>query len=151
MIYKYILSISGDNFNPLRILNKIQGDFVVDDYFSPNDKNHFNKNEIYENGSITFIHPNKFSTQNEIIKYENSIIKFIESNFNLFIENSVEQIEIYMEIYFDGGQCNFEIFSKEILKKLTDFNVSLPISIYVLNEVEIKNWESEINSQWKNN
>ncbi len=38
MICKYTLSIAGDNFYPEKIVNKLQGDFIIDSFFSPKDK-----------------------------------------------------------------------------------------------------------------
>jgi hypothetical protein len=144
MIYKFILSISGDDFYPEKILNEIQGDFVVDSFFNPTDKMPIKISEEYGYGSISFWHPNKSSTDDEIIKYENAFIEFIERNLSVFVDNGAKEFEIYIEIYFDGGQCNFEIFNKELLNKLATFGVSLPISVYVLKNEEIQKWEDEI-------
>ncbi|HMQ70797.1 MAG TPA: hypothetical protein PKC58_17610 [Ignavibacteria bacterium] len=149
MIYKYSISISGDDFYPQNVLEKIQGNFVVNNYFKPTDKKPINISEEYGYGSMSFLHPNKSSTENEIIEYEMGFIEFIEKNFSFFTENGANEFEIFIEIYFDGGQCNFEIFSKDLLKKLGSFGVSLPISIYVLKNEEIQKWEDEIKIVWE--
>lgn len=99
---------------------------------------------------MSFWHPNKNSTEDEIIKYEISFVEFIEKNYTLFVKNGVNEFEIFVEIYFDGGQCNFEIFNKELLKKFGNFGVSFPISVYVLKNEEIQKWEEEIKIDWKN-
>lgn len=148
MIYKYQLSISGDTLYPEKIINKIKGDFIIDSYFSPTDIKP--DNNKYGCGEILFWHPKKFSTENNIIEYEKEFIKFIEKNSILFTEE-VNSVEIFIEIYYDGGQCNFEIFNKDLLKKLTNFGVSIPLSIYVMEEKEVIEWENQINSNWENN
>ena len=149
MIFKYRFSVEGDNFYPELILNNIQGDFVVDSYFNPTDKKVDNKPDEYGYGSFSFWHKNKFSTEDDIAEYEKDFIEFIEKNHSLFVENRATDFEIFIEIYFDGGQCNFEIFTKQLLKKIGDFKVSLPISVYLLKNEEIQRWEDEIRLVWE--
>lgn len=142
MIFKYYFSISGDNFYPDRIIDNIQGSFLINSYFKPGDKKFAGKSDEYEYGGMSFWHPKKFSTEDNIIEYDESFIEFIEKNKSLFIANGVDKLEIYMEIYFDGGQCNFQIFDRVSLKKLANSEVFLPVSVYVLTEEEIRlNWE----------
>ena len=38
-----------------------------------------------------------------------------------------------MDIYYQD-QCNFEIFNKHRLNRLSRFNVSLPISVYAVDD-----------------
>lgn len=149
MIFKYIFSVAGDSFYPEIILNDIQSDFVVDSYFNPTDKKVENRSDEYGYGNLSFWHKNKFSTEGEIAKYERDFIEFIEKNHSFFVENGVTDFEIFIEIYFDGGQCNFEIFNKQLLKKIGDFEVSLPISVYLLSIEEIQQWEDEIKLIWE--
>ena len=144
MIYKYNFSISGDDFYPEKNLSKIEGDFITDSLFHPNDKKFDNRPDEYGYRGMSFWHPKKFSTENEILEYEKSFINFINKNYSLFFENGVDNLQIFIEIYFDGGQCNFEVFDKEALKIISYFNVSLPISIYVLTDKEIQKWENEV-------
>jgi hypothetical protein len=151
MIYKYHFSISGDNLYPEQIISKIQGDFIIDSYFNPTNMKFENSPDEYGYGGVSFWHPKKFSTEETIIPYEKGFIEFIHENYSLFIENGVDDLQIFIEIYFDGGQCNFEIFNKELLKKLANFGVSLPISVYVLKDAEIQEWENEIKLAWEAN
>lgn len=148
MIYKYNLVISGTAFFPEKIMSKTQGNFIIDSYFSPNDKKFFNSSDENGYGNMIFFHPLKFSTQESISEYEKGFIEFIGYNYQLFIDNGVEDILIFMEIYFDEGQCNFEIFNKILLKKLAQYGVSLPISIYILQKEEFYEWENEIKREW---
>ena len=149
MIYKYSLSVSGDRFYPERILTNIQGDFIADSYFNPTDQKFENEPDEYGCGSLIFLHKNKCSTEDEIRKYEEDFIEFIKDNHILFIENGATEIEIFIEIYYDGGQCNFEIFNRELLKQIGDFEVALPVSIYALTKEEIQQWKSEISWSWQ--
>lgn len=134
MIYKYSLSVSGDRFYPERILTNIQGDFIADSYFNPTDQKFENEPDEYGYGSLIFLHKNKCSTEDEIRKYEEDFIEFIANNHILFIEN---------------GATEIEIFNRELLKQIGDFEVALPVSIYPLTKEEIQQWKSEISWSWQ--
>lgn len=149
MIFKYNFSVSGDIFYPKSVIQEIKGDFIIDSFFNPTDKKFEDSSNEYGYGGISFWHPNKYSTEDKIIKYEMSFVEFIEKNYTLFVINGVNEFEIFVEIYFDGGQCNFEIFNKELLKKIGELGVSLPISVYVLKNEEIQKWEDEIKLVWE--
>eukprot|EP01132_Coremiostelium_polycephalum_P001037 gene1037-1315_t len=126
-------SIVGDNFWPEDIIDKIKGSLIVKSSFTPVSKTQFKKPaEAYGYGGITFWHPLSFSLEEHIAAYERTFVEFIEQNYDLFIENAVEELCLYIEAYYDGGQCNFEIFNKDLLQRLSRFNVSIPISVYVL-------------------
>lgn len=149
MVFKYTFSISGEDLHPKKILGQIQGDFIAVSHFSPTDKKFIAKDSEYGYGGISFWHPRKFATEDQVANYEKAFVEFIESNYALFCQNSVHTLEIYLEIYYDGGQCNFEVFDKELLKRLAGFDVSLPMSVYVLEEHKLQDWESEISSLWE--
>lgn len=149
MIYKIIFSILGENFWPQKIINNIEGDFIVESYFSPTDKKFENSNDEYGYGGMFFFHPKKFAVPGCVLEYEKAFVDFLENNYRLFKENGVEDLEFFIELYYDGGQCNFEIFNKELLKKIADFDVSIPVSVYILKEEELQQWENEIGREWE--
>lgn len=148
MIYKFLFNAAGDNFIPDNILNLIKGEYSIASKNTPNDKNFEGTENVYSYGAITFWHPKKFSTEENIREYEKWFIEFIENNHKLFQDNGADNFDIYMEIYYEGEQCNFEIFDKNLLKRLSPFDISLPISIYLLKEIEYLKWEQEIKSDW---
>ncbi|MDR1544788.1 MAG: hypothetical protein LBS50_10375 [Prevotellaceae bacterium] len=149
IVYSYDILIFGDNFYPKNILQKIQGDFIIDDDYHCPDDNRFGDDDKYGYGSMIISHPLQWTVGKHIIQYEKDFIEFIEKNYKLFKENGVDDIRIFMEVFYDkGGQCNFEIFNKTLLKRLAKYNVSLPISVYTLSKREIKKWEKEINIKW---
>jgi len=148
MIYKFILSISGDKFDLNAIFNIIEGNFIVESYFFASDKKFENRIDEYGYSSISFFHPLKYCIDDNIDKYEHSFIEFINQNISSFLMCGATDFDIYMEIYFDGQQCNFEIFNKEQLKKLAEYGFSLPISIYMLEDEYYSKWETEIRNLW---
>lgn len=148
MVFKYTFSISGDDLYPEKVLDKIQGDFIAVSHFSPTDKKFIDKDSEYGYGGISFWHPNKLATEDRIMDYEKAFVEFIENNYVLFFQNGGIDLDIYLEIYFDGGQCNFEVFDKGMLSKLAKLGVSLPISIYILKKKQLQKWENEISLLW---
>ena len=89
-----------------------------------------------------------FSTEKYIEKYEKNFIDFLEKNYLLFTKNGANIFSLYIEVYYDGGQCNFEIFNKTLLKKITKLNVSIPVSVYTLSKEKLQEWADEIELNW---
>ena len=56
MIYKYNFSILGDNFYPEKIIDKIQGDFLVESFYNPTDKIEIELTDVYGFGGMYFWH-----------------------------------------------------------------------------------------------
>jgi len=149
MVYKYTFSVTGNNLFPQKTLDNIQGDFIAISHFSPTDRKFIGQDSVYGYGGISFWHPYKFATEDQVITYEKAFVEFIEQNHALFFQSGGDKLEIYLEIYYDGGQCNFEVFNKELLSNLAKFGISLPISIYILEENKLEDWENEISLVWK--
>ena len=149
MIYKINLSISGDNLFPEKIINKISGKFIVDSFHSPTDKKFEDGNDIYGYGTIFFWHPKKFASQDNVSEYEEAFVDFLENNYSLFVDEGTQDFVLYIEIYYDGGQCNFEVFNSKLLEKMARFRVSIPVSVYTLNQKELQEWEDEIETAWQ--
>ena len=142
------MSLSGKEFNPDDILEKINGQFLTTDKFSKTDKTGFNDN-IYGYGNLTVYHKNDHVTDMHMSDYEMFYVKFIIENQNFLIDNNVKEIELFYDLFYDGGQCNFQISSINHLKKLsTKLKVSIPISIHKISQREMKCRIKEINKVW---
>ena len=102
---------------------------------NPDDKK-YNGESVYNYGVISLMHQNIFARENEIMDYDNWFVNFIEKNKQLLIDEGVEEFEIFIEVYF-SGQCNFEIFDRENLSKLSKSKVALPISVYSMTVEEM--------------
>ena len=148
MIYKITLSVSGDNFCPSKIESDLLGNFEVVDCFNPSDKILEDTEQSYEYGGISIWHPKKFTLQEHILEYETFFVQFSNQNYQTLMENGATELKIYYEIYHKDEHCNFEVLNPASLKKLTSFNVSIPISIYRLKKKEFHNWSKEIKSVW---
>lgn len=147
MIFKITFSATGELFLPTKIIDKVTGNFVLKSIHSPGDQ-FANRPGAYDFGTISYWHPKQFATDDNIVTYEEEFIQFITANQQIFQENLAYDLSLYIEVYFDGGQCNFEIFSKSSLIQLANANISMPISVYVLAATELQEWEAEVVSAW---
>jgi hypothetical protein len=153
MIFKNTLSIEGDKFLPNKVIDNIAGDLIVESLYYPNDRNDRKWRDSFEEygyGGILFWHPKKFTLDDTSREYNTMFLEFIKMNYKFFSENGVEEWCLYIEIYYDGGQCNFEIFDREFLEVLSKFKVSIPMSVYCLNPEEYHQWVEEIKLEWRN-
>lgn len=147
MVFKIGLSISGDSFFLESVVSKIVGDFIVKSSNSPGDKFE-RRNGNYDFGSVLFWYTKNFSTEEYIEKYEKYFVDFLEDNYLIFTKNGADNFSFFIEIYYDGGQCNFEIFNKTLLKKIKKLNVSITVSVYTLSKDKLQEWANEIELDW---
>ncbi|MDD3962572.1 MAG: hypothetical protein PHT77_12015 [Bacteroidales bacterium] len=150
MIYKLTLTLSGKRFTPDRILSSIIGNYLITDKHNPTDKIFPDEEDIYDEGSISFFNPVKFSLDDHLMKYEKWFVDFLLINYELFVRHGVEEIVLFTEIYHADEQCNFEILDKGLLRKVSHIDISFPVSTYLLRDVEFNNWVKEIDQEWKN-
>ena len=67
------------------------------------------------------------------------VCRLIRKNFEVFRKHGAEDIDLFIDVYCSDDQCNFEIFNMAMLKRMSKFNVSYPVSVYHLSENEIVN------------
>lgn len=126
MYRRYTVMILGDNFNPDDVIDKLDTDLVVNLVSRPNDLDA--DGEVYGIGFLSLISKNEFSEYPDEA-YEKIFVDFYEKNYALLKQAGANDFRIFLDIYC-FKQCNFEIFNKRELKKLAQYNVSLPISVY---------------------
>lgn len=156
MIFRYSVSLYGKKLQPKNVIPKVKGDFTLDDYFHPDDdimdffQPDVNTGKKYGCGEMTYLHPMKVACDDRLKEYEVEIVEFIQMNNKLFWDNDVEKLSVFLEVFYDGGQCNFSIFDRAKIKGLADCDVDLPISIYALDMENYLNWEKETQTNWEN-
>lgn len=69
--------------------------------------------------------------------YEKWYVNFIRNNYTTFKRYGVKEMNIFINVFY-SGQCNFEIFDKKLLALLSQYKISLPISIYALSNKELE-------------
>lgn len=149
MIFKIVLIVTGDDFFPNTILEKIKGHFQIASKNNPSDKKFENREDIYGFGSISFFHPKLFSTNETIIEYNEWLINFLRINHKIFINGGADGFQFFIEVYYDGEQCNFEIFNQNQLQEIFGIKISLPVSVYKLSTNELEKWEEEVRLDWQ--
>jgi hypothetical protein len=149
MVFKIILRITGEYFTPDSILDKLNGQFIISSRNNPKDKKFENREDKYGFGSISFFHPKKFATEESISIYNEWQIKFLKNNYGVFVEGGADSFQYFIEIYYEGDQCNFEIFSPNELGEISNIRISLPVSVYKFSHVELGKWEEEIRKDWE--
>lgn len=148
MVFKFSMNIYGDTFIASSIIDKIIGNIEVHNYWDPTDKRSDKENEIYGFGNIDIKPKIKYATGVSQIRYAKQFVKILEDNYVLIKNAGGDEVEIYIEAYYDGKQCNFQIFDNKILAEFAKYEVSLPISVYRLGVRKISAWEEEIEKDW---
>jgi hypothetical protein len=86
---------------------------------------------------LSILAPTKIGIPGELTDYENWYINFIEVHKELIDRNCVTEINLFIDVFHSGGQCNWEIFSREGLKKIGRYGIAIPISFYSLTDHQI--------------
>ncbi|EDQ7228053.1 hypothetical protein XL92_001450 [Salmonella enterica subsp. enterica] len=135
LIIRVSLDLYGELFSPKKLVSEIKESFRV---FNSNEVNDINKrnNKKYKMGFMSIQHPDKIGIEYQLIEYQKWYIDFILKNYNSFINNNVESICLFFDVYY-SNQCNFEILDNELLKKISQFNISLPVSVYSQTQHEL--------------
>ena len=130
-IVRICLDVSGENFSPKALLPELSGSFIVFSSHEPADLM-LMRPGTYEYGCLSILAPSKIAIPEhpQLADYENWYLDFIEQHKEVMARGGVTEINLVMDVFHSGGQCNFEIFSKDGLKKIGRHGVALPISFY---------------------
>ncbi len=80
----------------------------------------------------------------------------LEQHATLFVRHGAREVIFCLDIYYEGGQCAFEIFGMAGLRRInkivvgSDFELAFPVDINLMSEDKIKKWADELESQWDN-
>ena len=136
-IIRISLDLNGDKFSPKEFLKELTDDIHLFSSNEPDDINDRDPDGIFGFASLTVICPKIYGLQYEMTDYENWYLDFIDNNKNLLEKNGVTEMSLYIEVFDNGGQLNFEIFSRELLKKVGKYEIGIPISYYRLTTEQI--------------
>lgn len=136
-IIRISLDLTGDKFSSKEFLKELEDDIYIFTRNEPDEINEKDPKGIFGFGSLTVICPKIYGLQYEMIWYEKWYLDFIDKNKKLLDKNKVTEMSLYIEVFDNGGQLNFEIFSKELLQKIGKYSISIPISYYRLTSEQI--------------
>lgn len=149
MIFKYTLTLVGIAINYNAILeNLVQHDALVYVNFEPIDESMFLDYEFDTDTTLEFCHPFTYTLNGYCIEYETWFLKFIAYNKDLFFKNGVNELSLFIDGFYDGDQCNMEIFCNTFMKEIGQFVTSLPMSIHRVKKYEYKKWEIDLDRRW---
>ena len=135
LIIQISLDVSGVFFSPKKFHQIVNDDYFVFSEQEPliNSDNQ----ELNEDGYLSILNPQKMGIQYELSEYEEWYITFLRKNRDILIKLGVESINLFFDVFYTN-QCNFEIFDKEKLKNISEYNVSIPVSVYLVSNDEIR-------------
>jgi hypothetical protein len=131
-IIRISLDLNGDKFSPQEFLNELTDNVHIFYSNEPDDINDKDPDGIFGFGSLVILCPKIYGLQYQMTDYENWYLNFIDNNKKLLDKNGVTEMSLYIEVFDNGGQLNFEIFSRELLKKIGQYDIAIPISYYRL-------------------
>lgn len=131
-IIRISLELYGNNFSPKALLNEVKDNIHVFYSNEPTDINDKDPDGIFEFGNLIILCPQIYGLQYEMTDYENWYLSFIDNNIMLLNKNGITEMSLYIEVFDNGGQLNFEIFSREMLKKIGQYDIAIPVSYYRL-------------------
>ncbi len=123
MFIRYTVMIFGEKFTPTQIDGLQLDNMRISDILDFSKEQH---------GCLCVSHIREFAAYIDEA-YEDDIVSFIEWNYSRLIQAGADDFSVFMDIYYQD-QCNFEIFNKHRLNRLSRFNVSLPISVYAVSD-----------------
>jgi hypothetical protein len=136
LLLRISLDLQGDNFSPKGLLSQLKEPFIIFSSNEPSDYKDSNNKDQYEFGSISILHPKKIGIEFELEDYQEWYVNLIEKNYEKFKTLGVKDISLFVDVFYND-QCNFEIFNKNLLKRISDYSISIPISVYNLNKDQL--------------
>jgi hypothetical protein len=136
-IIRISLDLTGDKFSPKAFIEELTDNIHIFTSNEPDDINDRDPNGIFGFGSLTVLCPKVYGLQYEMTDYEKWYLDFIDNNKKLLDKYGVDEMSLYIEVFDNGGQLNFEIFSRQLLKKVGQFDIAIPISYYRLTTEQI--------------
>lgn len=126
LLIRLTLDLYGEKLNLSTIQKMIKEPFDIVD-----------SNKALEYKYMSIEHPRKIGVEYDLQSYEKWYVNFIRNNYTTFKRYGVKEMNIFINVFY-SGQCNFEIFDKKLLALLSQYKISLPISIYALSNKELK-------------
>lgn len=150
MIEGISLFLSGKNFIPQDFIEHIKDYKDCDIVSYHNVGDHLFKKLIAEEGECQIIKKNVMGLPGKFNQYESWYIEFIKDNIELINKSSVDDIQVWIDLYMTKGPHAYEVFNKEQLAALGKMNVSIPVTIHVMSKKEIIQFAKDNEIQYQN-
>jgi len=122
MFIRILFKAYGKNFNAKECIEELISSELKVDY-----------DEKYPN-LLSFEHPKEFAKYWDEA-YEKAYLEFISNNIHILKGLGAYDFEFVTDIYkYSDEQCNFEILSRGFLPYIGKYGISLPVSVYTIDE-----------------
>ena len=150
MVFKLLIDLDGKNIDFDSICAHLGNNLVAKTMVRKGDKVSFSKTTFrYAKSDYMFIeHKNKFAIPGPMVEYQKAFIDFFSNNYKLLKQCGVKQVDLRFSVYVEHNMPAFQIFSDGDMKKLTKYNLTIPVDVYIRGKREMKKWEKEIELIW---
>ena len=136
LIIQLTINLYGNQFCVHDLINIIKDPVKIIAFHEPTDINPLIKQK-YDFGHIAIQHPTQLGINYQFNEYYLWHINFIENYYISFQINGVEEINVFIKVYY-SKECNIEIFDNQLIKRLAEYNVSIPLSAHKMTNEQIK-------------
>lgn len=136
-ISRISIEFFGENFSPVAFLNGIDNDYNIFSSLEPGEISDVTKSP-YGYGYLSIISPSIYGASDQLQEYEKWYIDFLYRNKERILSHPIENVNLYIEVFTDGGQLNFNVFSNAALKVIADNDISIPVSVYHIKTKQLK-------------
>lgn len=138
--FRIVLDIRGVELRLKELLPKLKGKYHICDLTFKGDSMKWS-DMGYDFSSVSFNNTPQFVELGDDYYYQEWYVDFLERNYEIFTEYGAEEFVIFTDVYFlKGTECHFELFSRDQLKRLADYDVSLPFSAYLMDNEQMTDW-----------
>jgi hypothetical protein len=114
MIIKLTLSFEGIGVVPDEIIPELRGQYIIAKSYRVGESILIARhNEIANIGVVRLWGPRKFIPSDDLLEDYQRWGRFLHLNEEYINGLKCDRIILFTEIYFDGGQCNFEVADVE--------------------------------------
>lgn len=136
LIVQLTINLYGNNLSARDSINIIKDPINISFFHEPTDINP-STNQKYGFGHVAIQHPTQLGFGYQLELYYQWHVNFIENYYKFFKINGLEEINIFIDIYY-SNKCSIEIFDNKLLRHLTEYEVSLPLNAYKVSPDKIK-------------
>lgn len=138
MLYRITLGLYGKQFDAKTFIAKLSEPVNVISHISPGDKSDIEGKPTYDFGSASIQHPSiEFDEYFVSDDYPQWYVDFAQRTLTDLDSVGIERASLLTDIYYDH-QCNFEMFTSEMLRQIGTLKIVLTYSVYHVHESELQ-------------
>jgi hypothetical protein len=135
VLFRFDLTFYGENFVPEPFAATFEAQGVKVEWCSENNEKAF---------SYLSVAPAKeFSTQLNVDNHLHWFCTLLNENYLALQAGGVEKTVLFTEVFYEGGQCNMELFNHEFYACAHRCALYTPLSAYKISQVEWNKMERE--------